>query len=135
MVNHIRSANNAKLEMVGEFVVGVEMGGVWYDWKFAVIDGLFVDMLLGMDLMQHLGAVIDYNNGMISWSSDGRHIKVAMKKMDVKHAIAATTERLNEEELEECARLDDALAEAQRLLKSTVAGVMISRLKRRSRMS
>jgi hypothetical protein len=42
---------------------------------------------------------------------------------------------LNEEELEECAALDDALAQAQRLLKSTVAGVMISRLKRRSRIS
>lgn len=42
---------------------------------------------------------------------------------------------LNEEELEECAELDDALAKAQRLLKSTVAGVMISRLKRRSRFS
>ena len=42
---------------------------------------------------------------------------------------------LNEEELEECAELDDALAKAQRLLKSTVARVMISRLKRRSRFS
>jgi hypothetical protein len=40
-----------------------------------------------------------------------------------------------EAELEECACLDDALAEAQRLLKSTVADVMISRLKRRSRIS
>ena len=40
---------------------------------------------------------------------------------------------MNDEELEECASLDDALAQAQRLLKSTVAGVMISRLKRRSR--
>jgi hypothetical protein len=42
---------------------------------------------------------------------------------------------LNEAELEECAALDDALAEAQRLLKSTVAGVMLARLKRRSRFS
>jgi hypothetical protein len=42
---------------------------------------------------------------------------------------------LNEEELEECAALDDALSQAQRILKSTVAGVMISRLKRRSRIS
>ena len=45
--------------------------------------------------------------------------------------ISATP--VNEAELEECARLDDALDEAQRLLKSTVADVMISRLKRRSR--
>lgn len=41
----------------------------------------------------------------------------------------------NEAELEECARLDDALAGAQRLLKSTVANVMISRLRRRSRIN
>ena len=47
--------------------------------------------------------------------------------------LAAETP-LNEEELEECAELDDALAAAQRLLKATVAEVMISRLKRRSRM-
>lgn len=48
------------------------------------------------------------------------------------HTLVNET-RINEAELEECARLDDALAMAQRLLKSTVAGVMISRLKRRSR--
>jgi hypothetical protein len=47
--------------------------------------------------------------------------------------LAAETP-LNEEELEECAELDDAPAAAQRLLKATVADVMISRLKRRSRM-
>jgi hypothetical protein len=40
---------------------------------------------------------------------------------------------LNEAELEECACIDDALAQAQRLLKSTVSSVMISRLRRRSR--
>ena len=49
--------------------------------------------------------------------------------------LLTNEEPLNEEELEECAELDDALAEAQRLLKSTVAEVMISRLKRRSRCS
>jgi hypothetical protein len=46
--------------------------------------------------------------------------------------ILADEKTLNEPELEECARLDDALAGAQRLLKSTVADVMIARLKRRS---
>jgi hypothetical protein len=40
---------------------------------------------------------------------------------------------LNEAELEECARLDDALAKAQHLLKATVARIIMSRLKRRSR--
>jgi hypothetical protein len=40
---------------------------------------------------------------------------------------------VDEAELEECARLDDALAEAQRILKSTVFRVTYSRLKRRSR--
>jgi hypothetical protein len=40
---------------------------------------------------------------------------------------------LDESELEECARLDDALAEAQMLLKAAVARIILSRLKRRSR--
>ena len=40
---------------------------------------------------------------------------------------------LKEAELEECARLDDALAKAQRLLKSAVRSLMFSRLHRRSR--
>ncbi len=40
---------------------------------------------------------------------------------------------LDEDELEECARLDDALAKAQRLLRATVRNVMIARLNRRSR--
>jgi hypothetical protein len=39
---------------------------------------------------------------------------------------------VNEAELDECARLDDALAEAQRMLKSAVARIAYSRLKRRS---
>ena len=49
--------------------------------------------------------------------------------------LITTGTPMDEAELEECARLDDALADAQRLLKSTVADVMISRLKRRSRIS
>lgn len=39
---------------------------------------------------------------------------------------------VNVAELEECARLDDALAEAHRLLRKTVAEVTLCRLKRRS---
>lgn len=39
---------------------------------------------------------------------------------------------VDEAELEECARLDDALAEAQCLLKTTVAKISLARLKRRS---
>jgi hypothetical protein len=42
-------------------------------------------------------------------------------------------EPLDEAELEECARLDDSLARAHRLLKATVRNVMITRLSRRSR--
>lgn len=42
---------------------------------------------------------------------------------------------LNEAELDECARLDDALSKAQATLKSTVANVMITRLRRRSRVN
>ncbi len=40
---------------------------------------------------------------------------------------------LDEVELEECARLDDALAYAHRILKCAVRNVMLSRLNRRSR--
>lgn len=40
---------------------------------------------------------------------------------------------LDEKELEECARLDDALAHAHRVLKCAVRNVMLSRLNRRSR--
>lgn len=39
---------------------------------------------------------------------------------------------LDELELEECARLDEGLARAHRILKATVRGVMMSRLDRRS---
>ena len=40
---------------------------------------------------------------------------------------------LDEVELEECARLDDGLARAHRILKCAVRNVMLSRLNRRSR--
>jgi hypothetical protein len=40
---------------------------------------------------------------------------------------------LDEAELDECARLDDALAHAHRILKYAVRNVMLSRLNRRSR--
>lgn len=36
-------------------------------------------------------------------------------------------------ELEECARLEEALAKAHRILKAAVRGVVLSRLERRSR--
>jgi hypothetical protein len=39
----------------------------------------------------------------------------------------------DETELEECAQVDDALAEAQRVLKAAVRNVMLSRLSRNSR--
>jgi hypothetical protein len=41
--------------------------------------------------------------------------------------------KLDEAELEECAQLDDALAEAQRVLKTVVRGIMLNRINRRSR--
>jgi hypothetical protein len=45
----------------------------------------------------------------------------------------ANRKPLDEMDLEECARLDDALALAHRILKGTVRSVMIARLNRRSR--
>ncbi len=47
--------------------------------------------------------------------------------------VVLSRKTLNEAELEECARLDDALAQAHRLLKTTVRNLMLSRLNRRSR--
>lgn len=41
--------------------------------------------------------------------------------------------RLDEAELEECARLDDALAAAHQILKTAVARVTMARLQRRSK--
>jgi hypothetical protein len=49
--------------------------------------------------------------------------------------VLANQKTLNEDELDECARLDDALAKAHALLKATLAGIIMSRLKRRSRAS
>jgi len=40
---------------------------------------------------------------------------------------------IDEAELEECARLDDALADAQRVLRNSVARAALSRLRRRIR--
>jgi hypothetical protein len=40
---------------------------------------------------------------------------------------------LDEAELDECARLDDALSLAHRILRNAVRNVMLSRLNRRSR--
>ena len=42
-------------------------------------------------------------------------------------------DEMSELELEECARLDDALAASHRILKSTLSQIIYSRLKRRSR--
>src|SRR5262245_2111089 len=42
-------------------------------------------------------------------------------------------EPVDEAQLEECIQLDEALARAHRLLKATVRGIMMSRLKRGSR--
>lgn len=69
----------------------------------------------------------------------GRTARVAYE-LDVLRAAcsrAANTmvhkRSLDETELEECAQLDDALAEAQRVLKYAVRNVMLSRLNRNSR--
>jgi len=40
---------------------------------------------------------------------------------------------IDETELEECARLDDSLAEAQRIIKSAVRRLMLARINRGSR--
>jgi hypothetical protein len=67
----------------------------------------------------------------------GRTAMMARRMDSLRTECCAAAQRilrrkvLSEAELEECARLDDALAEAQRLLRSTVSKIMISRLRRR----
>jgi hypothetical protein len=48
-------------------------------------------------------------------------------------AVLMRQQRLDEAELDECARLDDALADAHRILKATLGRITLARLKRRSR--
>ncbi|HEV2209205.1 MAG TPA: hypothetical protein VG167_10550 [Verrucomicrobiae bacterium] len=58
----------------------------------------------------------------------------ALREACCKAADAVVAKKpLAEAELEECARLDDALAQAHRLLKGTVRNIMLSRLTRKSR--
>lgn len=47
--------------------------------------------------------------------------------------IIAARKEVDMDELDECAALDEALAQAHRLLKSTVRNVMLSRIHRRSK--
>ena len=47
--------------------------------------------------------------------------------------VILNQKRVNEVELEECARLEDALAQAQRLLKAAVRNILLSRINRGSR--
>ena len=71
----------------------------------------------------------------------GRTARFAFEIDEVRAACSKAAQvlvrqkRIDEFELEECARLDDALAHAQRLLKATVRGILLSRLNRRSRRS
>lgn len=50
------------------------------------------------------------------------------------HSIVSK-DPIDEHELDECARLDEALQQAHDLLKSTVRNLMLSRLSRRSKAS
>jgi hypothetical protein len=69
----------------------------------------------------------------------GRAALVAFQMNSLRDQCCEAAEKLcrgktiDEAELEECARLDDALAEAQRLLRFAIVRIASSRLKRRSR--
>jgi hypothetical protein len=69
----------------------------------------------------------------------GRTLSLACQIEEMRVDCCAAAEklmrqkRLDEAELDECACLDDALAAAQRLFKSTVAKITLARLKRRIR--
>jgi hypothetical protein len=68
----------------------------------------------------------------------GRTALLAFQINSLRDECCGAAERIlrqtpvNEVELEECARLEDALADAQRILKSAVARIAFSRLRRRS---
>jgi len=68
----------------------------------------------------------------------GRTALLAFQINSLRDECCGAAERIlrqtpvNEAELEECARLEDALADAQRILKSAVARIAFSRLRRRS---
>lgn len=70
----------------------------------------------------------------------GRAALVAIQLSALRDECCVAADRIirqntssSEVDLEECARLDDALAEAQRILKATVAQITCSRLRRGSR--
>jgi hypothetical protein len=68
----------------------------------------------------------------------GRTALLAFQINSLRDECCGAAERIlrqrpvNEAELDECARLEDALADAQRILKSAVARIAFSRLRRRS---
>jgi hypothetical protein len=69
----------------------------------------------------------------------GRTAKIAYEldlvRAGCSHAAAVLADQspVDEAELEECARLDDAVAHAQRVMKAAVRSIMLSRLTRNSR--
>jgi len=69
----------------------------------------------------------------------GRTAKIAFE-LDAMRATCSqaaqmlmTQQPLDDAELEECARLGDGLAKANRILRATVRNIMLTRLHRRSR--
>ena len=69
----------------------------------------------------------------------GRAARLAFDMDLVRGACSKAAKKLlkrqpfDEIELEECARLDDAVARSQRLLKAAIRNIMLARLARRSR--
>ncbi len=69
----------------------------------------------------------------------GRTARLAFEIDSVRAACSKAAQvilnqkRVDELEFDECARLDDALAHAQRLLKAAVRNILLSRIKRGSR--
>jgi len=69
----------------------------------------------------------------------GRAAKLAFDLDETRAACCQATsiilskKTVDQAELEECTRLDDALARAHRILKSTIRSIMLTRLTRRSR--
>ncbi len=87
--------------------------------------------------MAHLGGVRETNNHAAL--PIGRAARVAYDLDALRAACCQAARNIVKRpefagaELEECAMLDDGLAQAQRILKATVRKVMLSRLNRNTR--
>ena len=62
----LTAANNSTLATVGKVSVTFRVGGCALTAEFYVVDALTQDVILGVEFMEHTGAVLDYKRRRIS---------------------------------------------------------------------